>query len=181
MGGFAGGEEARVYGDRDRDPSVRRRRVWCGAVRELEPPRVGLRVVREVEANLERGEGASDAEAQDVPGAWVDVEGGREGERAPRRELRPYRAFALRVEAREIPDAEPLSGGSGRGGRGVSGARGEGGFVWLKRRGEGVAHRCVRPLRRESAQLRAARVHRQRRAKGEVAPVVEHARVEGVC
>ena len=180
MGGFAGGEEARVHGDRDRDPSVRRR-LWCGGVCELEPPRVGLRVVREVEANFERGEGASDTEAQDVPGAWVDVEGGREGERAPRRELRPYRAFALRVEAREIPDAEPLSGGSGRGGRGVSGARGEGGFVWLKRRGEGGAHRCVRPLRRESAQLRAARVHRQRRAKGEVAPVVEHARVEGVC
>ena len=119
MGGFAGGEEARVHGDRDRDPSVRRR-VWCGGVRELEPPRDGLRVVREVEANLERGEGASDAEAQDVPGAWVDVEGGRERERAPWRELRPYRAFALRVEAREIPDAEPLSGGSGRGGRGVS-------------------------------------------------------------
>ena len=180
MGGFAGAEEARVHGDRDRDPFVRRG-VWCGAVCELEPPRVGLRVVREVEANFERGEGASDAEAQDVPGAWVDVEGGRERERAPRRELRPYRAFALRVEAREIPDAEPLSGGSGRGGRGVSGARGEGGFVWLKRRGEGGAHRCVRPLRRESAQLRAARVHRQRRAKGEVAPVVEHARVEGVC
>ena len=180
MGGFAGGEKARVHGDRDRDPFVRRG-VWCGGVRELEPPRVGLRVVREVEANFERGEGASDTEAQDVPGAWVDVEGGREGERAPRRELRPYRAFALRVEAREIPDAEPLSGGSGRGGRGVSGARGEGGFVWLKRRGEGGAHRCVRPLRRESAQLRAARVHRQRRAKGEVAPVVEHARVEGVC
>ena len=180
MGGFAGGEEARVHGDRDRDPSVRRR-LWCGGVCELEPPRVGLRVVREVEANFERGEGASDTEAQDVPGAWVDVEGGRERERAPRRELRPYRAFALRVEAREIPDAEPLSGGSGRGGRGVSGARGEGGFVWLKRRGEGGAHRCVRPLRRESAQLRAARVHRQRRAKGEVAPVVEHARVEGVC
>ena len=181
MGGFAGGEEARVHGDRDRDPFVRRRRGWCGGVRELEPPRDGLRVVREVEANFERGEGASDAEAQDVPGAWVDVEGGREGERAPRRELRPYRAFALRVEAREIPDAEPLSGGSGRGGRGVSGARGERGFVWLKRRGEGGAHRCVRPLRRESAQLHAARVHRQRRAKGEVAPVVEHARVEGVC
>jgi hypothetical protein len=180
LGGFAGGEEARVHGDRDRDPFVRRG-VWCGGVRELEPPRVGARVVREVEANFERGEGASDAEAQDVPGAWVDVEGGRERERAPRRELRPYRAFALRVEAREIPDAEPLSGGSGRGGRGVSGARGEGGFVWLKRRGEGGAHRCVRPLRRESAQLRAARVHRQRRAKGEVAPVVEHARVEGVC
>ena len=180
MGGFAGGEEARVHGDRDRDPFVRRGRGFV-AVRELEPPRVGLRVVREVEANFERGEGASDAEAQDVPGAWVDVEGGRERERAPRRELRPYRAFALRVEAREIPDAEPLSGGSGRGGRGVSGARGEGGFVWLKRRGEGGAHRCVRPLRRESAQLRAARVHRQRRAKGEVAPVVEHARVEGVC
>ena len=180
MGGRAGGEEARVHGDRDRDPSVRRGRGFV-AVRELEPPRDGLRVVREVEANFERGEGASDAEAQDVPGAWVDVEGGRERERAPRRELRPYRAFALRVEAREIPDAEPLSGGSGRGGRGVSGARGEGGFVWLKRRGEGGAHRCVRPLRRESAQLRAARVHRQRRAKGEVAPVVEHARVEGVC
>ena len=181
MGGFAGGEEARVHGDRDRDPFVRRG-VWCGGVRELEPPRVGARVVREVEANFERGEGASDAEAQDVPGAWVDVEGGRERERAPRRELRPYRAFALRVEAREIPDAEPLSGGSGRGGRGVSGARGEGGFVWLKvARGEGRAHRCVRPLRRESAQLHAARVHRQRRAKGEVAPVVEHARVEGVC
>ena len=118
MRGFAGGEEARVHGDRDRDPFVRRG-VWCGGVRELEPPRVGLRVVREVEANFERGEGASDAEAQDVPGAWVDVEGGRERERAPRRELRPYRAFALRVEAREIPDAEPLSGGSGRGGRGV--------------------------------------------------------------
>ena len=63
----------------------------------------------------------------------------------------------------------------------MSGARGEGGFVLLWRRGEGGAHRCVRPLRRESAQLRAARVHRQRRAKGEVAPVVEHARVEGVC
>jgi hypothetical protein len=181
LSGFAGGEEARVHGDRHRNPSVRRGRGFV-AVRELEPPRVGLRVVREVEANFERGEGASDAEAQDVPGAWVDVEGGRERERAPRRELRPYRAFALRVEAREIPDAEPLSGGSGRGGRGVSGARGEGGFVWLKvARGEGRAHRCVRPLRRESAQLRAARVHRQRRAKGEVAPVVEHARVEGVC
>jgi hypothetical protein len=180
LSGFAGGEEARVHGDRHRNPSVRRGRGFV-AVRELEPPRVGLRVVREVEANFERGEGASDAEAQDVPGAWVDVEGGRERERAPRRELRPYRAFALRVEAREIPDAEPLSGGSGRGGRGVSGARGERGFVWLKRRGEGGAHRCVRPLRRESAQLRAARVHRQRRAKGEVAPVVEHARVEGVC
>ena len=117
MGGFAGGEEARVHGDRDRDPFVRRGHGFV-AVRELEPPRVGLRVVREVEANFERGEGASDAEAQDVPGAWVDVEGGRERERAPWRELRPYRAFALRVEAREIPDAEPLSGGSGRGGRG---------------------------------------------------------------
>ena len=115
MGGRAGGEEARVHGDRDRDPSVRRR-LWCGGVCELEPPRVGLRVVREVEANFERGEGASDAEPEDVPGAWVDVEGGRERERAPRRELRPYRAFALRVEAREIPDAEPLSVGGFRAG-----------------------------------------------------------------
>ena len=115
MSGFAGGEEARVHGDRHRNPSVRRGRGFV-AVRELEPPRVGLRVVREVEANFERGEGASDAEAQDVPGAWVDVEGGREGERAPRRELRPYRAFALRVEAREIPDAEPLSVGGFRAG-----------------------------------------------------------------
>lgn len=115
MSGFAGGEEARVHGDRHRNPSVRRGRGFV-AVRELEPPRVGLRVVREVEANFERGEGASDAEAQDVPGAWVDVEGGRERERAPRRELRPYRAFALRVEAREIPDAEPLSVGGFRAG-----------------------------------------------------------------
>ena len=105
-------EEVRIDRDGHRGPRRRRRARAAAAAGRVEPvPSCRrLRCAREVESNLERGEGTSGAEPKDVPGARVDVERRRERERSPRRELRPYHAVPRGVDAPEIPHAEPLRG-----------------------------------------------------------------------